>query len=175
MRIICLVPCSSFNLPLKAKRSLHQSSSLRGESNEHSISKQKAILKQETCPGLSNHRLGIQFCHLHKLTKNKEFLLKAGIWEDDATRELKMEQEEAFQKRAEENVQQMLKDGNVELFSFLKEPSTVTFAIQDSQPMLALENSASTPDLQDAADETDTETDSEDEKDVKEPPPCPSI
>ena len=39
--------------------------------------------------------------------------------------------------------------------------------------MLALENSAPTPDLQDAADETDTETDSEDERDVKEPPPCP--
>ena len=67
----------------------------------------------------------------------------------------------------------MLKDGNVELLSFLKEPSTVTFAIQDSQPMLALENSASTPDLQDAADETDTETYSEYETEVEEPPPCP--
>ena len=104
--------------------------------------------------------------------KNKEFLQRKGIWEDDSTREMKMKQEEAFQKRAEEKVQQMLKDGNVELFSFLKEPS-VTFAIQDSQPMLALENSAQALALQDAADETDTETDSEDEKDVKEPPPCP--
>ena len=117
---------------------------------------------------LSKHRLGIQFCHLHKLKKNKEFLLKAGIWEDDATRELKMKQKESFQKQMEEKVKTMLKDGNVELLSFLKEPSTVTLAIQDSQPMLALENSAPALALT-----LETETDSEDEKDVKEPPPCP--
>ena len=59
----------------------------------------------------------------------------------------------------------MLEDGNVELFAFLKEPSTVTFAIQDSQPMLALENDLTMK----------NETDSEDpeDSDVEEPPPCP--
>ena len=66
------------------------------------------------------------------MKNNKERLQRKGIWEDDATRELKMEQEEAFQKQMEAKVKQMLKDGNVELFTFLKEPSTVTFAIQDS-------------------------------------------
>ena len=61
----------------------------------------------------------------------------------------------------------MLNDGNVELLSFLKEPSTVTIEeIQDSQPMLALANSA--PALTIGA-----ETYSEDETDVEEPPPCP--
>ena len=101
--------------------------------------------------------------------KNKEQMQQKGIWEDDSTRELKMKQEEEFQKRAEEKVQKMLKDGNVELLSFLKEPSTVTIEeIQNSQPMLALENSAPALALT-----PETETDSEDERDVKEPPPCP--
>ena len=75
-----------------------------------------------------------------------------------------MKQEEAFQKRAEEKVQQMLKDGNVEMLAFLrdKEPSTLTIEeIEDSPPMLALEYS------------TPVETYSEDETDVDEPPPCP--
>ena len=129
----------------------------------------KVILKQDKCPELSKHRLGTQFVHLHKLKKNKEFLLKAGIWEDDSTRELKMKQEEEFQKRTEEKVQKLLKDGNVELFSFLQEPSTVKIEeIQNSQPMLALENSAPALALT-----METERHSEDATDVKEPPPCP--
>ena len=93
-----------------------------------------------------------------------------GMWEDDSTRELKMKQEDEFQKQAEEKVQKMLKDGNVELFSFLKEPSTVTIEeIKDSQPMLALENS--TPALT-MEDESDSEDDTLD-TDVEEPLPCP--
>ena len=61
----------------------------------------------------------------------------------------------------------MLNDGNVELSSFFKEPSTVTIEeIEDSQPMLALENS--TPALT-----MEVETYSEDDTDVEEPPPCP--
>ena len=60
-----------------------------------------------------------------------------------------------------------MKDGNAELLSFLKEPSTVTIEeIKDSQPMLALENSA--PALK-----MESETYSEDETDMEEPPPCP--
>ena len=70
----------------------------------------------------------------------------------------------------EEKVKKMLKDGNVELLSFLKEPSTVTIEeIQNSQPMLALENSAPALAL---TPETETDSDSEDETNV-EPPPCP--
>ena len=89
------------------------------------------------------------------------------MWEDDLTRELKMKQEEEFQKRAEEKVHKQLKGGNVELFSCLKEQVTVTIEeIQDSQPMLALENSA--PALK-----MESETYSEDETDMEDPPPCP--
>ena len=91
----------------------------------------------------------------------KDYMQQNGIWEDDSTRELNMKQEEEFQKRAEEKVQTMLKDGNVELLSFLKEPSTVTIEeIKDSQPMLALQYVAD-------------DNDSEDETDVNEPPSCP--
>jgi hypothetical protein len=129
----------------------------------------KVMLKQEKHPELCNHRLGVQFCHLHRLMENKDYMQQNGIWEDDITRELKMAEEEEIQKQAEEKVQQMLKDGNVEMFAFLKdkEPSTVTIEeIEDSQPMLALEYS--TPALT-----MEVETYSEDETDVEEPPPCP--
>ena len=79
------------------------------------------------------------------------------------------ETREGISKRAEEKVQKMLKDGNVELLSFLKEPSTVTIEeIQNSQPMLALQNSATTPRME-------AETYSEDDTDVDEPPPAQSI
>ena len=62
----------------------------------------------------------------------------------------------------------MLKDGNAELLSFLTEPPiTIRIEeIEDSQPMLALENS--TPAIA-----MEAETYSEDETDVEEPPPCP--
>ena len=94
--------------------------------------------------------------------ENKDYMHHNGIWEDDITRELKMKEEEEIQKQAEGKVQKMLKDGNVELFAFLKEPSTVAIEeIEDSQPMLALENS------------TPVETCSEDDTDVDEPPICP--
>ena len=129
----------------------------------------KVILKQEKHPELSKHRLGVQFCHLHRLMENKDYMQQNGIWEDDITRELKMKEEEEIQKQAEEKVQKMLKDGNVEMFAFLrdKEPSTLTIEeIEDSQPMLALEYS--TPALT-----MEVETYSEDETDVDEPPPCP--
>ena len=129
----------------------------------------KVMLKQEKHPELCKHRLGVQFCHLHRLMENKDYMQQNGIWEDDITRELKMKEEEEIQKQAEEKVQKMLKDGNVEMFAFLKdkEPSTLTIEeIEDSQPMLALENS--TPALT-----MEAETYSEDETDVEEPPPCP--
>ena len=92
-----------------------------------------------------------------------------GIWEDDLTREFNMKQEEVFQQQAEEKVQQQLKDDNVDLFSFIREPTVTIEAIQDLKPMLALENSQPTLALQYAADHND----SEDETDVEEPPPCP--
>ena len=129
----------------------------------------KVILKQEKHPELCKHRLGVQFCHLHRLMENKDYMQQNGIWEDDITRELKMKEEEEIQKQAEEKVQKMLKDGNVEMFAFLrdKEPSTLTIEeIEDSPPMLALEYS--TPALT-----MEVETYSEDETDVDEPPPCP--
>ena len=90
------------------------------------------------------------------------------IWEDDSTRELKMKEEEEIQKQTEEKVQKMLKDGNVGMFARWKEPSTVTIEeiVTDSQQMLALENSTPALTMED-------ETDSEDETDVEEPPPCP--
>ena len=78
-----------------------------------------------------------------------------------------MKEEEEIQKQAEEKVQKMLKDGNNKMISFLEGPSTVTIEeIEDSQPMLALENS--TPAIT-----MEAETYSEDETDVEEPPPCP--
>ena len=127
----------------------------------------KVELKQEKHPELSKHRLGVQFCHLHKLMENKDYMQQNGIWEDDITRELKMKEDEEFEKRLEEKVQKMLKDGNNKMISFLEGPSTVIIEeIEDSQPMLALENS--TPAITMGA-----ETYSEDETDVEEPPPCP--
>ena len=42
-------------------------------------------------------------------------MYRSHVRENDATRELKMKQEEAFQKQMEEKVNKMLKDGNVEL------------------------------------------------------------
>ena len=118
----------------------------------------KVELKQEKHPELSKHRLGVQFCHLHRLMENKDYMQQNGIWEDDITRELKMKEEEEIQKQAEEKVQKMLKDGNVEMFAFLKdkEPSTLTIEeIEDSQPMLALEYS--TPVEAYSEDETDVD------------------
>ena len=94
-----------------------------------------------------------------------------GIWEDDVTREIEMKQEEEFQKQAKEKTQKQLKDGNVNLFSFLREPTVTVEEIQDSQPTLALDNSAPALALTMEA-ETD-DNDSEDDTDVEEPPPCP--
>ena len=129
----------------------------------------KVELKQEKNPELSEQPLGRQLCFLHYMKNNKERLQRKGIWEDDSTRELKKKkQEEEFQKQAKEKVQQMLKDWNVELLSFLKEPSTVTIEeIKDSQPMLALPGPAPTMEV-----ETYSEDDTFD-TDVEEPPPCP--
>ena len=101
-------------------------------------------------------------------------LKESGIWEDDLTRELEMKQEEEFQKQSKEEVQKRL-EGNVELFSFIKESTVTVEEIEASRPTLALsgkENSQPTLALEDAADDKD----SEDETDVDskiEPPPCP--
>ena len=65
-----------------------------------------------------------------------------------------------------------MKEGNFSFKDYLypPEPSTVIIEeIQDSQPMLALENSAQAP-AQTVEDETDNETDVDSET---EPPPCP--
>ena len=135
----------------------------------------KAELKQEKHPELSEKPVGMQLYCLQYLKNNKKRLQERGMWEDDSTRELKMKQEGEFQKQAEEKFQKLWKDGNVEMFAFLKdkEPSTVTIEeIEDSQPMLALENSA--PAIPMGA-ETYSEvgTYSEDDTDVDEPPECP--
>ena len=125
----------------------------------------KTELKQEKHPELIEKPVGMQLYCLQYLKNNKKRLQERGMWEDDSTRELKMKQEEEFQKQAEEKFQKMLKDGNVKVSSFLRGPSTVTIEeIENSQPMLALENS--TPAME-------AETYSEDETDVEEPPPCP--
>ena len=93
-------------------------------------------------------------------------MYRSHVRENDPTRELKMEQEEAFQKQAKEKVQKQLKDGNVDLVSFLREPTFTVEDIQDSQPTLALENALTM--------EAETyDNDSEDDTDVDEPPPCP--
>ena len=98
-----------------------------------------------------------------------------GIWEDDLTREVEMKRGEEFQKQSKEEVQKRLKEGNVELFSFIKESTVTVEEIEASRPTLALsgkENSQPTLALEDAADDKD----SEDETDVDskiEPPPCP--
>ena len=98
-----------------------------------------------------------------------------GIWEDDLTREAEMKQGEEFQKQSKEEVQKRLKEGNIGLFCFLKESTVTVQEIEDSRPTLALsgnEKSQPTLALEDAADDKD----SEDETDVDskiEPPPCP--
>jgi len=120
----------------------------------------KVMLKQEKHPELSKHRLGRQLYILQVMKNNKKRLQQRGMWEDDSTRELKMKQEEEFQKQIEEKVQKMLKDGNIEMFPRWEE------LVTDSQQMLALENS--TPAIT-----MDDETDSDNETDVEEPPPCP--
>ena len=76
-----------------------------------------------------------------------------------------MKQEEKFQKQAKETVQKQLKDGNVQLFSFPREPIPTVEEIQDWLPTLTLENDLTMK----------NETDSEDpeDSDVEEPPPCP--
>ena len=86
-----------------------------------------------------------------------------GIWEDDSTREIKMKQEEEFLKQANEKVQKQLQDGNVGLFSFLRESTVTVEEIEDSQPTLALEYIGDDKNSEDEI-ETDTEM---------EPPPCP--
>ena len=127
----------------------------------------KAELKQEKHPELSEKPVGMQLYCLQVLKNNKKRLQERGMWEDDSTRELKMKQEGEFQKQAEEIFQKLWKDGNNKMISFLEGPSTVTIEeIEDSQPMLALENS--TPAIT-----MEAETYSEDETDVEEPPPCP--
>ena len=127
----------------------------------------KAELKQEKHPELSEKPVGMQLYCLQYLKNNKKRLQERGMWEDDSTRELKMKHEEEFQKQAKEKFQKMLKDGNVKMSSFLKGPSTVTIEeITESQPILALENSA--PALK-----MESETYSEDETDMEDPPPCP--
>ena len=94
---------------------------------------------------------------------------RQGIWEDDITRELVMQQKEQALKQAHLELLDRAKEGNFSFKDYLypPEPSTVIIEeIQDLQPMLALENSAQAP-AQTVEDETDTETD------VEEPPPCP--
>jgi hypothetical protein len=120
----------------------------------------KVMLKQEKHPELSKHRLGRQLYILQVMKNNKKRLQERGMWEDDSTRELKMKQEEEFQKQIEEKVQKMLKDGNIEMFPRWEE------LVTDSQQMLALENSTPAITMEDL-------TDSDNETDVEEPPPCP--
>jgi len=120
----------------------------------------KVMLKQEKHPELSKKPVGRQLYCLQVLKNNKKRLQERGMWEDDSTRELKMKQEEEFQKQVEEKVQKMLKDGNIEMVPRWEE------LVTDSQQMLALENS--TPAIT-----MDDETDSDNETDVEEPPPCP--
>ena len=127
----------------------------------------KVELKQEKHPELSEQTLGRQLCFLHYLKKNKERLQQKRKWEDDSTRELKMKQDTEFQKRVKDKVQKQLQDGNVLLFSVLKEPTIKIEENQDSQPMLALEHSAPALALT-----MEAETYSEGETDVEEPPPC---
>ena len=61
----------------------------------------------------------------------------------------------------------MAKEGKFSFKNWLN-PTKPPIAIQDSQPFVALENSAPALALT-----LETETDSEDERDVKERPPCP--
>ena len=127
----------------------------------------KVELKEEKHPELSKQRLGRQFRFLHYL-KNKQRLQERGIWEDDITRELEMKQEEGFQKQAKDTIHKLLKDGNVDVFSFLREPTVKLEEIQDLNPIRALDNSALAVALT-----MEAETYSKDETGVEEPPPCP--
>jgi len=108
--------------------------------------------------------MGIQLCWLHNWKKNKDKLQQKGIWEDDITRELVMQEEE----KAHLKILEMAKEGKFSFKNWLN-PTKPPIAIQDSQPMLALENSAPALAL---TLETETDSDSEDETNV-EPPPCP--
>ena len=111
----------------------------------------KAELKQEKHPELSEQPLGRQLC----------FLQQKGIWEDDITRELVMQEEE----KAHLKILEMAKEGNFSFKNWLN-PTKPPLAIQDSQPMLALENSAPALTME-------AETYSEDDTDVEDPPDCP--
>ena len=96
---------------------------------------------------------------------------RQGIWEDDITRDLVVQQQEQALKQAHLELSDRVKEGNFSFKDYLypPEPSTVIIEeIQDSQP-LALENSAQAP-AQTVEDETDTETDVDSKT---EPPPCP--
>ena len=120
----------------------------------------KVMLKQEKHPELSKKPVGRQLYFLQVMKNNKKRLQERGMWEDDSTRELKMKLAEEIQKQTEERVQQMLKDGNIEMFPRWEE------LVTDSQQMLALENSTPAITMEDL-------TDSDNETDVEEPPPCP--
>ena len=93
----------------------------------------KVELKQEKHPNLCKRTLGDQLRILHKLKENKDELKEMGIWEDDLTRELQMIQEEEFLKQAIEKVQKQVQDGDVGLFSFLRESTVTVEEIEDSQ------------------------------------------
>ena len=86
--------------------------------------------------------------------------------EDDLTREIKMKQEEEFLKQANEKVQKQLHDGNVGLFSFLRESTVTVEEIEDSQPTLALRTLEYIGDDKNSEDEIETDIEME-------PPPCP--
>ena len=79
-----------------------------------------------------------------------------------------MKHEEEFQKQAKETVQKQFKDGNVHLFSFLREPMPTVEEIQDWLPTLTLENDLTMKNETDSEDLEDSE-----DSDVDEPPPCP--
>ena len=135
----------------------------------------KVKLKQEKHPELDKYPMGKQLCFLHYLNKNKERLKEIGVWGDDLTRELEMKQEEEFQKQAEEEVQKRLKEGNVGFVCFLKESTVTVDEIEDSRPTLALsgkEKSQPTLALEDAADDKDSEDETDEDSKI-EPPPCP--
>ena len=80
--------------------------------------------------------------------------------------EKQQEQEEEFQKQAEGNVENWLKEGNVELLSFFREPTMTIEAIEDSHPTLTLSTKENYPPLalQDAAHDNDSEDDTDVEK-----------
>ena len=136
----------------------------------------KVELKQQKHPKWCNQPLGKQLCLLHTWKNNKEKLQQRGIWGDDITRELEMQQE----KKAHLKILDRAKESNFSFDNWFYpgDPSTVTIEeIQDSQPTLALENSRPTPALENSAPALvltiEDETDAEDETDETELPPCP--